>query len=71
MARVKGDRVVLDGGGPEPISAWAILVHGHTQPDLLFSTQAGAEIYRSYTRHLAGCEIVPVVVSDNVVSRIG
>lgn len=69
MGRIKGDRVVLDNNA-EPLNAWAILVHGHTQPDLLFPTEAGAEIYRSYTRSLSGCEIVPVVVTGSVVSRV-
>lgn len=70
MGKILRDRIVLDDT-TEPISGWAILVHGHTNPDLLFSTQANAEIYRSYTRSLEGCEIVPVVVDGRFVSRVG
>jgi hypothetical protein len=69
MGKIKGDRVILDDN-TVPINAWAILVHGHTNPDLLFPSEAHAEFYRSYTRHLAGCDIVPVVVVGNYVSRI-
>lgn len=69
MARVNGDRVILDDN-QAPINAWAILVHGHTRPDLLFPSEASAEFYRSYTRSLSGCEIVPVVATGNYVYRV-
>lgn len=70
MAKIKGDRVVLEDDGSEPFTAWAILYHGHTRTDLIFATETYAETYRSFTPELAKCEIVPVLVSGNVVSRV-
>ena len=70
MAKIKGDRVVLDDDASEPFTAWAILYHGHTRPDLIFASQAYAESHRGFTPELAKCEVVPVLVSGSVVSRV-
>lgn len=70
MAKIRGDRVVLDEDGSEPFTAWAILYHGHTRPDLIFASEVYAETYRSFTPELAKSDIVPVLVSGNSVSRV-
>lgn len=72
MARVDpGGRIILDRKNKETIPGWAILVHGKTSPDLLFTSKSGAEAYRVADLHLSGCEIVPVMVTADSVTRIG
>jgi len=72
MARVDpGGRIILDNNSSETLPGWAILVHGKTRPDLLFTSQSGAEAYRVTDHHLSRCEIVPVMVTGDIVTRIG
>ena len=72
MARVDpGGRIILDNNSSETIHGWAILVHGKTRPDLLFTSQSGAEAYQIKDHHLCRWEVVSVMVTSNVVARIG
>jgi hypothetical protein len=55
----------------ETIPGWAILVNVKTRPDLLFTSQSGAEAYQIKDHHLCRWEVVSVMVTSNIVARIG
>lgn len=69
LAYVNGSgRVILDTAHLEPLTAWAVLDHGRTRADWLFSSERLAKEFADIAR-LGRREIVVVSVIGGVVVR--
>lgn len=69
MAHIDGTgRIVPDTKNKEPIEGWAILVHGRTVRDQIFSDEDTARAFARMNHH-ATSEVVPVVVTGDYVER--
>lgn len=69
MARIQGSRIIPDDHDDGVLNGWAVLVHGRTKADMIFTSKTAAET-AAVLAHLADCPIVPVVVSGRYIERV-
>lgn len=70
MARIYGNRILLDDTQNEAIIGWAIVVHGKTKADMLYTSREVAET-AARAAYLGSCEVIEVSVSGRFVQRTG
>lgn len=71
MAYLNGTgRICLDAKSMEPLRGWAILIHGKTDPRLIFATSDLAHQKCLCDPNLHNCEVIPVTVTGEQVERV-